>query len=252
MWIKRLAGHVRQRCGATPAVVLLLGATMAPAAAQTTTPAAGEYTTEGGWGVLTVTSDGRTTRFSIETTGGNMHTCSLEGEIRAGVASLEAGDGQRCTVRFSNAADGIEVSSDETCHDYYCGVRAIFDGSYLRVPPGCGGKEQQAIRATFKRLYDKKSYTEAQTTLEPLLSRCGRVLDRIDGGWIRNDLAITQHRLGDDAACRRTLQSLAADAAKSDDEVAAELPPMDAEAWLPVVKATRTNLRLCGGGRSAR
>jgi hypothetical protein len=57
----------------------------------------------------------------------------------------------------------------------------------------------------------------------------------------------TSYALGDRAACLKTLQPLAEDAALSDDGVKENYPPADAEIYLPVVRATRTNLKLCRG-----
>ena len=60
-----------------------------------------------------------------------------------------------------------------------------------------------------------------------------------------NDLALKQFNLGDRACCIRTLQGLAPDATLSDEEVKGKFPPTDADMYLPVVRATRTNLKLC-------
>jgi hypothetical protein len=62
---------------------------------------------------------------------------------------------------------------------------------------------------------------------------------------IRNDLAVTQYHLHDRAACLSTLDPLAADAAKSDAAIRENFPPTDADDYLPLVKAARTNLKLC-------
>ncbi len=233
------------QCGLRPvllAVLLDLAASL-PALSETMAP--GEYITERGWGTLEVASQpGGTSTFKIISVGSNMHTCELGGEVIGGRASLEAGEGEPCVVDFVSKPDGIEVAGNDACR-YFCGARASFEGLYLKPPPGCSGRAQAETRQRFKRLYDRQAYTHARATLEPLLVNCGRLLGWLDAGWIRNDLALTRHKLGDDSACRRTLQPLAADAAKSDEEIRGEYPPSDAEAYLPIVKATRTNLRLC-------
>ena len=82
-------------------------------------------------------------------------------------------------------------------------------------------------------------------TLAPLLSQCQRTLDWLSEPWLRNDLALAQLRAGDAAACRATLAPLAADAARSDEAIRNDYPPSDADAYLSVLKATRTNLKLC-------
>ena len=224
--------------------LLLLATGAVPAQAET--PAPGEYVTERGWGTLRVSSQaGGATTFTIGSIGSNMHTCELEGDILNARASLEVDEGKRCIVDFVTKTDGVEVTGNDACR-YFCGARASFDGLYLKVPEGCSGRAQSETRERFKRLYDRKKYADARASLEPLLERCGRILGWLDAGWIRNDLALTQHKLGDDRACWQTLEPLAADAAKTDEGIADAFPPADADAYLPIVKATRTNLRLCG------
>lgn len=231
------------------AALMLLEVNASSARAQTLTIDPGEYITERGWGTLDVTSPaGKEPSFFITAIGANAHTCELGGDIRNGEASLEAGENERCIVTFVTSDSGIAVSSNEACR-FYCGARASFDGLYLKIPKECTDRGRSDTHAAFKRLYDEKKFAEARSTLEPLLSQCGRTLDWQDAGWDRNDLALTQHKLGDDATCLETLSPLAADAAKTDEEISAAYPPSDADAYLPIVKATRTNLKLCSSGK---
>lgn len=212
------------------------------AGAQTATPAAGEYIYEGGSGQLRVKADGH---FDITTIGANAHTCELDGTMVRGKATL---DGTNCVLSFAVDAAKVKVSTNQAdqCRDS-CGARASFEGTYTRPAPGCTDKAVAATRKNFKRQYDAKSYAAALSTLAPLLSDCDATLDWITKGWIRNDLALTQYRLDDRAACLKTLQPLAADAALGDDGIKDNYPPADAEIFLPVVRATRTNLKLCRG-----
>lgn len=222
---------------------LLLGASLATAqTAPTATPPAGEYIYQGGSGALRVKSDGR---FDITTIGANAHTCALDGAIVRGKARI---DDTSCVVSFAVSADKVQVSTNgsEQCRES-CGMRASFDGTYTRPTPGCTDKAVANARKTFKRLYDTRDYAVAQTTLAPVLSDCDKTLDWITKGWIRNDLALTQFKLNDRAACLKTLQPLAEDAARTDDGIKENYPPADAEIFLPVVRATRTNLKLCRG-----
>jgi hypothetical protein len=208
---------------------------------------AGQYVTEKGWGNLTVSRDKGALKFSIEAMGGNAHSCSLDGEIRDGRAVLEAIDKDKpCVVTFKTTADGIQVDSQDAqiCR-YYCGMRASFEGHYLKPAAGCAPAGLNRTRAGFKRLYGARDYAAARAALEPVLANCARTLDWLEDGWIRNDLALAQYRMGDAAACRSTLQPLAKAAAESDDDVRGSLPPTDADNWLPIVKAARTNLKLC-------
>ena len=58
-------------------------------------------------------------------------------------------------------------------------------------------------------------------------------------------LALTQYHLGRLADCRKTLAPLAEDAARSDDDLQRDLFPNDFAETLPIVRATRHNLKLC-------
>lgn len=215
----------------------------------------GEYITQGGWGVLTISrSEAQTTQFSLEATGANGHSCSLEGDIQNGKAILPTGDpdadppGQPCVVTFRPTAAGIDVSDSDPKNDAnldacrnFCGMRAHFEGEYLIPNPGCTTAESSATRARFEQLYESHSYGEAAAMLEPLLAHCSNILGQ-EGSWIANDLAITQYHLGRLADCRKTLEPLAKDLARTDES---SLPPLDLELYLSLAKATRHNLRLC-------
>ena len=80
-----------------------------------------------------------------------------------------------------------------------------------------------------------------------LLMMSPHMLELNDQAWIRNDLALTQLRLGDAAACRKTLEPLAQDASKSDASIREDYPGFEADAQIRLARATRTNLKLCQG-----
>jgi hypothetical protein len=208
----------------------------------------GEYITENGWGVLTISaSKDRTAHFSIEAIGGNGHMCSLEGEVRDLRALLDVDDpGRSCVVTFLPKAESIEVSSvdSETCR-FFCGMRASFEGQYFKPGPGCSDKERSATHEQFKQLYDAKSYAKASAVLEPLLGSCSKLLNWLESGWTRNDLAITQYHLGRLEDCRKTLEPLITNAAKTEEELRDSLPPSDFDNYLPIAKATWHNSKLC-------
>ena len=235
---------------AIPAVIFLafVSSTAAIAQSAKTPLKPGDYITERGWGNLTVKPEkSGTMSFTLQSLGANFHTCDLEGELRNGKATLEAMEKNApCVVTMTATPQGIEVKASEsgTCQ-YYCGARAQFEGLYLATPPGCDAKAVAASRKSFKQLYDAKKFAEARARLEPVLKACGHILHWLEDGRIRNDLAVTLHKLDDLAACRTVLQPLADDAASTDDQVRENFPPSDAEAYLPIVKATRTNLKLC-------
>lgn len=207
----------------------------------------GSYTTDQGWGSLTISRDknGAFT-FQIFAIGANAHTCDLNGTITNNKAVLEAQEkDQPCIVSFSPKGSDITVSdNDGTCR-YYCGARAGFTGTYHLPPPACTNKAVQKTRATFKQLYDRKDYQQARLQLEPLLKNCGHLLHWTEEEWIRNDLALAQYKAGDAAACLQTLQPLAEDTAKTDAELRDSYPPSDADVKVSIIAAARTNLNLC-------
>ena len=212
------------------------------AAAQDANPAPGEYIFERGSGALNVKAGGA---FDINTIGANAHTCQLDGRIVGGKAKLADSP---CVVDFKTSGATVVVSTNgaDQCRDN-CGMRATFEGTYTRPSPACTTAAVAATRKRFKQQYDAKDYTGAQTTLSPVLADCAPVLDWLSTGRIRNDLALAQYRAGDKAACLKTLQPLADDAAASDDDIRNGYPPSDADSYLPIVKSTRFNLKMCRG-----
>lgn len=218
------------------------------AAAATRTPPADEYVTEHGWGTLRLIkkADGAQ-GFTIETVGSNGHSCTLAGDVANNRATLAAAESDKpCVVNFTPEAGGYRVASgaDGACR-YYCGASAGFDAVYLKPPIGCRASEMRKTRDTFKRQYDLKDYPGARATLEPLFKNCGAFLHWLDTARIRNDLAVTLHKLNDLVGCRKLLEPLVEDAATSDAVLRETHTPLEGTAYLPIVKATRTNLRLC-------
>lgn len=212
------------------------------AAAQGTNPPAGEYTFERGAGTMRVEPNGA---FNLNTIGANAHLCEVDGRIVGGKAKLRD---STCVVNFATAADTVVVTTNgvDQCRDN-CGARATFEGTYTRTSPACTDNAVRSARKRFKQQYDAKGYDAARGTLSGVLSACEKTLDWLTAGRIRNDLALAQYKLGDKAACVKTLQPLAEDAAKTDAGIKEAYPPADAEDYLPIVKATRFNLKMCKG-----
>jgi hypothetical protein len=229
----------------------LLAMTAAQAAEPPLQP--GEYVTERGWGTLVIKrGNGGALNFNLEAMGGNAHSCQLDGEIRNGRATLEAMDKDKpCIVTFTARGEGIAVDSvDQQICRYFCGMRAMFEGLYMKPAPGCAPAALKRTRDEFKKLYDRKDFAAARAKLEPAFNNCAKTIDWLDTGWIRNDLALAQLRAGDAAACLRTLEPLAKDAAKSDAQIRDDIvSPTDVDNWLPVVRAARTNLKLCAAAK---
>lgn len=215
--------------------------------AQAQSLPSGTYATEGGWGKLVVgpVSAGAQA-FEINVLGGNAHTCQLDGRVSKGWATLEGDADRPCKVRFEPTANGWRVSdgSEGACNGY-CGMRADFQGVYEALPKACEGSAVVQARRRFKQQYDGKRFQDALATLQPLWNQCSRWLHWSEAGRIRNDLAITLHHLGDLAGCKAVLAPLAEDAQKTDAQIREDWPPTDADVFLPIARATRTNLKLC-------
>jgi len=233
--------------GAFAAFSLLSLNAVAQSASAALSP--GEYVSDGGSGRLSLKSGKNgALMFAIESAGSNGHTCSLDGEVRNGKARL-AGEDEKtpCIVTFKLTPAGIDVkgSSFDACGSQYCGMRATFEAVYLLPPAACASAAVTATRKSFKQLYDSKQFAAARAKLEPVLNDCLRTLDWLSVARVRNDVAVTLHKLGDMAACRAVLAPLAEDANMPDAGVRENYPPSDADVYLPVVRATRTNLKLC-------
>jgi hypothetical protein len=215
------------------------------------TPKVGQYITEQGWGVLDVLQgkDGKR-MFRLESVGANGHSCTLDGAIENGIATLKDDPDRVCKVSFAPIASGVAVAdaSDGMCRSF-CGARAGFEGDYRVPPAGCNTGAVRASREKFKKAYDKKQYAEAESHLAPILSRCTITLNLWDDADIRNDLAITYFHLKNKSACLVALTPLAKLAADDDATImdAFSFAPSDAEGRVSIAKATRTNLKKCNG-----
>ena len=228
-------------------VMAIAAVASAPAAARSLEP--GGYIADGGWGALTIDGKGG---FSISTVGANGHTCGLDGALHGLTGKVSSSDDPKdvCLIEFAPGAGSIDVTpkTGDTCSGY-CGARAHFDGTYLKPSKGCADAERESTRKLFKAEYDAKAYARAAATLAPLLGACARQLSWLDAAWIRNDLALTRHRLADDSGCLAALKPLVEDASSSDDTLRENYPPSDFEDYFPIVKATRANLELCRAAR---
>lgn len=220
------------------------------AIAQPTPIKGGEYIAEQGTGYLSIKrGPGGKYRFSISSAHINGHMCDADGEIDGQQAVLDTEGRGKCIVKFIPKGDDIDVAvnDEQICH-YFCGMRASgFDGLYLKPPSGCTINEVKKRRSEFKRLFVQKKFSQAQALLSTILNDCSKILDSRTDGWIRNDLALTYYKLNDRESCLKTLQPLAESAALSDQELEEEygIRPMDLASDLPIIKATRTNLKLC-------
>jgi hypothetical protein len=225
------------------------------AMAQSPGPMPGEYLREGGSGYLKVepVASG-TASFSLDSVGANGHQCSLEGEIAGTRATLEAAErDQPCIVELTRSGSGVQVRpvTAEACR-HFCGARAGFDGLYLKPRTGCMPEDLSGRRNQFQQLYAAKRYSQGRRILETVVRDCARTLYWLEEAEIRNDLAVAQYHAGDPAACRRTLAKLEADAARTDEALAEAYPPVEWDAYQPIIKAARFNIDLCSARKTAR
>jgi len=219
---------------------------IAQVAEPTRIPAAGEYTLSGGMGTLQLGETNGAPFFAIEVVGANAHTCQLEGAWEEDTGTVSSGE-LSCSIEFEVQPDGVDVRARnaEACRQW-CGARAWFEGRYLSPIPECAAAKVKRARDAFKSQYKQKRYGEARATLAPVLARCKRVLDRFELMWVRNDLAVTLHHLGEGAACLEVLDPIRPLGEEPETEVGSTEPAF-AEELKRLARATRTNLRLCRG-----
>uniref|UniRef100_UPI0040569182 hypothetical protein n=1 Tax=Candidatus Electronema sp. TaxID=2698783 RepID=UPI0040569182 len=205
----------------------------------------GTYIYEGGFGELIIKLEvnGKLT-FSIGTIFRGMvfmPICVLSGKLEGSKSIISISDemehikDMNCIVYFSSTSDGVNVDSSNC--DYFCGTNASFDGLYLKPATGCKANEISRSRKKFKQLYDRKAFDKAYAVLSPVLKNCERVLEREDAGWIRNDIAITEYKMGHYSDCIKTLSPLL----KEDQELLYKTGSYE-----PILNVTRFNMGLCG------
>ena len=219
--------------------------------ANDSSPLAGKYVTQNGDLTIKQLSDGKTVFDLVTVSAWNGHICELEGQINAGRAVLggSSTDNSRmnCVVRFEQNKQEVTVTSNgDICQKAYCGAAVTFEGVYVVLPQDCEPAALKATRQDFQRKYDRKNYSGALTTLQPILDDCVELLNDTEGADIRNDFAITQYRLRDLDGCLRTLEPLREDALKTDAELRELYPQFSADDHVRNAHAARANLRLCG------
>src|SRR4051812_425772 len=84
--------HFRSALQTLILILATLSAFPVRGSAQAVVLAEGEYITEGGWGVLTISHSGQTPRFSLQAMGANAHVCNLAGDIQGNQATLATQD----------------------------------------------------------------------------------------------------------------------------------------------------------------
>lgn len=190
-------------------------------------------------GALTVKGDS----FSITTVGGNCHTCAVEGTFQ-GRIGVDKDEG-KCHIAVSGGNGALKLDSSATadaCREF-CGMRAMFDGEYRRVPAACNDRQRQARIGQAHKQYAAKNYDGARTTLRALLSECDTFMDWIERDKARSDLAVTEYHRGDNAQCLAALSNTVAVRMQKDSS--SFMPPCDADNYASTGKAILYNQGLC-------
>lgn len=210
----------------------------------------GEYIANDGNSVLTIKEERGHLHFILLAESASHNACDLSGTILNDQGKLSHEDPKRpCSISFQANGARIKLSdlSGAACWSY-CGQGASFEDDYVRAPPECTRAQVAAARRQFKTHYDLRDYPTARAVLEPVVKTCEDFIPYDDRGMLRNDLALTQFKLGDFSACLSTLDRYRNDAAKSDDDIREETAPPAIDATLKTIHAARTNIRLCRMG----
>lgn len=216
----------------------------------------GQYVRDRDSGTLTIRSDEQNKRtFEIESIGGNCHSCSVSGVIRGSIGHADSwaadGSASKCIISFSADRSKVVVkpTTGEECRAY-CGARAGFEGSYVLPPAACTSADRQAQRDSSLALYRSRRYSQAASTLQTLITRCGEFMNWIEIDQVRNDLALSQYHNSEISQCLETLNATQATKFKDEEELKAGgphvyLPPCDFDNYVGVAKATWFNKALC-------
>ncbi|WP_375226782.1 hypothetical protein [Burkholderia orbicola] len=195
-------------------------------------------------------------RFTLDTIGGNCHTCSLTGTLK-GNTGVATDGGETCRISITGGHGAVKVDSGNTdaCRSY-CGVRAMFDGAYRQPTAACTDRSRAARLTQARALYVKKNYAAAEMVFTSLIDECTRDMDWIEIDRVRSDLALTQYHLGKSAKCLATLSQTTAmrnhDDSDNESDASFGLPPCDATNYQLTGKAILHNAALCKAPVAAR
>jgi len=221
----------------------------------------GKYIFDEDSGTLVIRKgEGKKLIFAIETVGGNGHMCGLTGVLSGARGRADTWSGNktvpRCDIAFSAKGASIEVKAltAEACRDY-CGMRAVFDGTYRLPPPACTDAARQRQRDSSLNLHKARRYSEATQALQDFISHCPSFMSWKEIDQVRNDIALAQYRNGEFEQCLTTLSHTLAAKVKDEEELASGqgpvfLPPSDFDNYIPVARATWFNKSLCSKAQS--
>ena len=209
----------------------------------------GLYYNESGSATLAVTRSEPASplTFKIKSKSPNGHLCNVSGVIKNNQAITE----EKCVIQFNREPDSISVLAPdefgEACRNHCGSGNTTFSDDFLITAPYCSSAS--LIQAEFSRNYKLAKYPKARDLLHELLSKCEQFMDWRTEASTRNDLAITEFRLKDNAACLKTLEPLKRDFIDDHDisEMSFRYPMMDEDLVEAMIKTTRFNWKKCGG-----
>lgn len=216
-------------------------------------PTPGEYATKNGWGSMRITDKGGARHLDLSSVGANGHSCTLSGTLRGDKAEVNDAGDVPCELAFKPVPGGFNVAAltRESCRDY-CGMRASFEGDYLRLPAGCTAAASSRRREAYLQDYRGKRYAQALAGMQAFEGECGGFLNWLDRDRFANDRALTLLRLGRARECLAALDGTMAGRSHDEASFRAELdkrstmlPPSDWDSYLPIAKSTWFNRKLC-------
>ena len=217
--------------------------------ASAAAPAAGEYSTQPGWGSLVISAgeQGRQ-HFELFSVGGNGHMCELSGIVQGTKAATgdELADVCQMTFDFDGSSVSVRAITEEACRSY-CGMRAGFVGDYSLLPRVCSFSSRERRSAEFLSDYKATRYAAALAKLDALGRECGGFFNWLEQDQFANDRAITLLHLGRPGECLAALANTRAAESHDEDSLdeSVHLPPTDRDMYLPIARATWFNRDRC-------
>ena len=193
--------------------------------------------------------------FELVAYGANRHTCGLSGNIEGHLGEASAtGSSSICRVDFHPLPNAMRVETADGAGNFeacrtFCGMRASFDRTYYKPPPGCTRPERQALVEAFRQAEGAKEYGRALGVLQRVQADCGRFLGWIERDAVHNHVALTLHRLDKNADCLIELDKTRASSAGGESALREQFPgePMSLEAYLPTARTTWHVRSICSG-----
>lgn len=209
------------------------------------------YIRSGDTGTLTIRKpDSEIKIFSIESIGGNCHTCSVTGRLINDVGKPDD-DGTEdkepsCLIEFSKSGNSILIApnTSEACR-YYCGMRASFDGVYNKPSDSCTAEARTKRYGSATKQYKAKEFLKSEHTLKALISECKDFMSYIELDRVKNDLALSQFHQGYPQKCLMTLNDTIAAHYRNEADLKGSMPPCDFDNYSDVAQSTWLNRSIC-------